>query len=493
MAFGQVNKIVNYTWKFTGVDKANASMSRLAQTANIAVAAVVAGMAALTVSSVRVASAFTEVENQFNITFGDGAREARIELDRFADSVNRSGDRMLGFAAQIQSMLIPIGVTREAAAEMSVTAVQLATDLGSFWNESTQQVIQDMQSAFAGMSRPMRKYGKDVSAAAADVELLNMGIEGGFEAATNAEKAIARLNIMIAQSSMEMGDTFRTAGEFENQMRSLEDAWYDTRLEIGEGVIPILQEVIPEIETLMGDFKEFAVEIIPQVVDILINDLAPALLDLSGMLIEIAGLLTLVAEGWSKLFESAAVQDMNAIAEGMNRMRTIDILENFNVFEMQGQFEAGKATVLDFVDSLWDTSEVLGEINEEITTLGTTGDGDIDPPYIRTLKDGIKEVSNAWTRGHEMEMLALQAMEDKHIILTDALRAEEESAYRMQNIMSNAAADFGSILARGGEDWESQMLNAIARMALEFAQMQLGKAALGGLGGGVFSFLGGFL
>lgn len=200
-----------------------------------------------------------EAANKFMVVFGEGAEEAEAQLRSLADSTNRAFSDLRTGASGLQDMLVPMGIARDEAAELSVSFVELANDLSSFNNQPTAQVLEAMRSALAGQSEPMRRFGVDLRVAAINAELMRMGIEGGTEAATEAEKAHAILNIMYRQTADALGDAERTAGSAANQIQGLNADVLAFRQELGAQFIPIIETMIPR---LRDAFSGIAPEII---------------------------------------------------------------------------------------------------------------------------------------------------------------------------------------------------------------------------------------
>ena len=499
---GQVNKVVNYTWKFSGANTMQARLRAIENIAAGAITAVAGAMTAITISSVNVAGAFREMENQFNVVFGDAAPRARDELNQFAEEIGRSGDRMLGFAASIQDTFVPLGLARDQAADLSVAAVQLATDLSSFKNLDTAQTVERITSALAGQHRAVQQLGIVINQEILAQELMNMGIEGGVQAATEAEKAVARYNIIVSASQDAIGDAARTSDEWTNQLRGLEDLWYDVRVEIGQNVIPILEELIPDVRDLITEFGEMASDAIPRVVDSL-SRIAPVALDLIGVFASLTEALALAAEGWDKVFNAGGVEGLIEMANGITSIGFQSRIAQFGVWELAGSYQGARDRTIDLIDAGWDLVCGNREVAQSFDDLGSSIDDSIgggEAPENTLLGSVIgmgsafesafnQTVANVQTTIAELDQ---QAFEHRIQLRDKAMNHQIRQAEQINNIMVSGANTFGSILKNKGEDFEAQMMRMLAQMALQFAQMQLGKS-LGGLGGIGFGFLGGLI
>jgi hypothetical protein len=190
------------------------------------------------------ASDFEEMESKFNVVFGKMAEQTKSWAETFGDSVNRSTNDVMAWMSTLQDTFVPLGFAREKGAEMSKTLAKLTVDMASFNNESEANVLRDMQSALVGNHETMRKYGVIITQATLDQELLNMGIEGGVRAATEQEKVLARMNIIMAGTSDAQGDAARTADSFANRMRGLKAQVQEVLIQLGSQLLPIASDLI---------------------------------------------------------------------------------------------------------------------------------------------------------------------------------------------------------------------------------------------------------
>jgi hypothetical protein len=92
-------------------------------------------------------------------------------------------------------------------------------DLGSFMNVAEADVMRDLQSALIGNHETVRKYGALITDTTLKQQLLNMGIAGGAEAATEQQKVLARLQMILDSTRLAYGDAERTQSSFSNQMK----------------------------------------------------------------------------------------------------------------------------------------------------------------------------------------------------------------------------------------------------------------------------------
>lgn len=215
-----------------------------------------ASMLAPFAMAIPAASEFEETVSKFGVVFGENTAAMREWSDQFAAEVGRSKTQIVGFLASSQDLLVPMGIDPTAAEKMSKTLTGLAVDLASFNNMQDADTMRDLQAALTGSGEVMKKYGVIVSQTAVNQELLNQGLDP--KTATEAAKAQARLNIILAGTTAAQGDAVRTSGSFANQMKRLKASFDDTLVAVGTPLTAALAKVLERIQPLVKAFAAFA-------------------------------------------------------------------------------------------------------------------------------------------------------------------------------------------------------------------------------------------
>lgn len=263
---------VRFKLEFEGTDKLNAEMNKLGVNTDDAASstgnlsnqfALGAIKAQLIMAAVELAGkavhAYTQflkesiasaveseqVNRAFLSVFKDYAGEASDELARLAINAGYSENALRAMAVGVQDFLVPMGVAREEAAEMSTTMLGVATDLAAFRGASIEEVMSAMKSGLAGMSRPMLQYGVDLRAAAVEQELLNMGLVGGAAAASESEMAQARLNLIIRQTADAQGAAVKSMSSSDGLLRTWDARWKDLQDTVGQEFMPVIEKLFP--------------------------------------------------------------------------------------------------------------------------------------------------------------------------------------------------------------------------------------------------------
>jgi hypothetical protein len=212
-------------------------------------------IAAAATAFIKLASDAEETNSKFDAVFKDQADTVREWATEYSRAVGRSTTENIGFLATIQDTLVPLGLTRDAAAEVSKSVVELSTDLASFNNLPTEQVVRDIQSALVGNTETLRKYGVVASQEAIVQEALTSGLIDQANELTATTKAQAIYNLLVQGTSDAQGDAARTAGSAANQLRALQSEAKQLGEEFGQQLLPIFVDIVGNLRDLIGNFS----------------------------------------------------------------------------------------------------------------------------------------------------------------------------------------------------------------------------------------------
>lgn len=197
--------------------------------------------------AIQKASDLQETMNKFNVVFGSNAKEMEAWGITFSKQMGRSKQQVMEFMSNAQGLIVPMGVDPGQAQEMSKTLTQLSFDLASFHNSTDAEAFQALRSALTGESEPMKKFGVIVNETAVKAELLKKGLDP--TTANEAQKAMARYNIILEGTRQAQGDVERSGDSFANRLKALQASWDDLSAGIGTAFLPVA-------EALLGWFKE---------------------------------------------------------------------------------------------------------------------------------------------------------------------------------------------------------------------------------------------
>ncbi len=197
------------------------------------------------VIGLKAASDMQESMSKFDVVYGENAEAMKKWGDEYGKQVGRSKQQIADFLAGNQDLFVPMGFDSKSAEEISKTLTTLAVDLGSFNNKADADVMNDLQAAMTGSGEVMKKYGVILSEAAVKAELLKQGLDP--KSVTEAQKAQARLAIILRGTTAAQGDAIRMSGGFANQMKALKASAWDAAGAIGEALLPTVTGALTKV------------------------------------------------------------------------------------------------------------------------------------------------------------------------------------------------------------------------------------------------------
>ena len=157
-------------------------------------------------------SQLTEIQNVVDVTFG----KATGVLEKFAEtSITQYGISELAAkktASTYQAMGTAMGFSQGKMANMSVELTKLSADMASFYNVAQEDVAEDLNAVFTGMTRPLRQYGLDLTNATLKEWALKNGMDADIKSMSQAEKTMLRYQYVLANTGAAQGDFARTVG-----------------------------------------------------------------------------------------------------------------------------------------------------------------------------------------------------------------------------------------------------------------------------------------
>ena len=221
----------------------------------IAGAVIVQQLARAGASAVLFAADIQEMQSKSQVVFGAFRGDVVDALSEFGDQVGRSRFELEGMASTLQDTFVPLGFAREQASKLSVEMTKLAVDVASFNNASDVETMQAFQSALVGNHETVRRFGIIITEATLNQELMRMGIEKGTKAATEQQKVMARMNLIMNGVTDAQGDAARTADSFANQLKAAQANTQELSNAIGVALMPIATE-------LLGTFNDLTTSIL---------------------------------------------------------------------------------------------------------------------------------------------------------------------------------------------------------------------------------------
>ena len=250
------------------------------------------GLSAPFIGAIKAAGDFEETLSRFRVVYGNLAGEQQKFFDELGQRIGRSRSDILQFASDFQDIGLAIELSPEESAKFSQALTKLSFDLASFYNVSDRDAFERLRSGLNGSSEVLERFNVNIKQAALEAKLLEQGIK--FNEATEAQKKIARFNLILEQTKRAQGDVLRTSDSFVNQMKTLNAQAGNAAVTIGSALLPAVTSVVkgfntfgPVISKFLSDNQELVV-----VVAALAGSLIPLGIALSGVSVVIIGIST---------------------------------------------------------------------------------------------------------------------------------------------------------------------------------------------------------
>ncbi len=256
-----------------------------------------AGVVGFMKSGVMAAADLEESVNAVRVVFGDAADSVLAFAADTEDAVFEAEGKLNQMATTTGALLTNFGFTADAAAKETITLTRRAADMASVFNVDVSEAMMAIQQALRGETEAIRRFGGNVDEASIKTYALANNIWDGTEAMTQNEKVAARVGLIMEQTAKVQGDAANTADSFQNQMRKLNEQFYNAQVQVGKELLPVLVELLPKI-----------INLIPAVADI-----AMAFADIASPILTIVG----VGAGFiSWLSDASALMPILAMATG---------------------------------------------------------------------------------------------------------------------------------------------------------------------------------
>ncbi len=247
---------------------------------------------------IELASDLTEVQNVVDVTFGENSA-----VYDWADTVSENSEKFglaklsaEQYAGTMGAILKSSGIN-DGLEEMSMRIAELAGDMASFYNLNSDTAFEKIRSGISGETEPLKQLGINMSVVNLEAFAMSQGIDKSWKSMSQAEQTLLRYNYLMEQTADAQGDFSRTSDSLANQQRILELNLQNVKAELGEQLLPIMQnflrdlnENMPEIQEAVGSLaSELAPklsELADKVTDFTTDEGIPALIDALEWLVD---------------------------------------------------------------------------------------------------------------------------------------------------------------------------------------------------------------
>ena len=196
-------------------------------------------------SSIQMAMDVVESESLFETSMGGMAAAARKWSDQLSESLGLNAYELRQNVGVMYNMTKSMGIAGDTAYDLSTSLVMLAQDMASFYNMDTEEAFTKLRAGITGETEPLKALGILVDENTIKQYAYKNGLAATGEELTQQQKVLARYYAILDQTSTAQGDLARTIDSPANQLRILKAQLEQTKIELGMGLLPVVQEVMP--------------------------------------------------------------------------------------------------------------------------------------------------------------------------------------------------------------------------------------------------------
>jgi hypothetical protein len=277
----------------TSLSDLGSAASRLGKGLTVGVTAPLTALAGVAVNA---ASDTSESLSKMQVVFGDTSGVIAAFTKDAAKNLGMSRQDALEAAGTFGNLFKTMGVGKSETADMSQGLVQLAADLASFNNIDPTEALVKLRAGLVGEAEPLRTLGVNLSAAAVEARVLEMGLAKTKDEITDSMRVSARYALIMEQTTTAQGDFARTSDGLANSSRVLKAQLADAAATLGQQLLPIALRVVTALNSLVEKFT--ALDPSMQGIIVVVGAIAAALGPLLVMFGSVATAITALTPLW---------------------------------------------------------------------------------------------------------------------------------------------------------------------------------------------------
>lgn len=193
---------------------------------------------------VEVASSVEEMENKFNVVFGDMRDDVDKWAQDYSDAIGRNKNDIKTYLADQQNLLVGFGMTRQAGAEMAEQMTSLALDLASFGNMDETASVNAMTKAVMGESEAAKTLGAVLNDSTRAQAMSALGLKGTYDKLDQLTKMQVNYQAILQQSPDAIGDCKRSLDSYESTKKRYIAKLKEIKTIVGQFFLPTYQKIL---------------------------------------------------------------------------------------------------------------------------------------------------------------------------------------------------------------------------------------------------------
>ena len=358
-------------------------------------------------AALEAAGAAENTAKKFDACFS--GTDAADWVNNYSDAVHRNVSEVKSFMVSNKAMYAELGITGEAAADLSKITTSLAYDLGNAFSMDDAEALGVLQDYINGNTSALEEYGVHIDDVALKNAALEMGLGSQLDALDDAALAQVRMNALLGQTEKIQQGAINSTDGLVNKTKALNGIWGNFMGEAGSRFTPVLEGLYgvildnwPTIEPMLLQFVDILSNGMEQSVPVLMElgqTLIPVLTEVLGTLFE-AGLPLLSVFGDLAQTVLPPVASMVSLLAETVVPPLVEILTTLNTSIIQPLIPAvqkiAEALLPPIAQLLGAISPILEAISPVLSFIGDVLGiiADVLGKVIGWLADGVSKVTN---------------------------------------------------------------------------------------------------
>ncbi|MDE7331207.1 MAG: hypothetical protein K2O16_03050 [Lachnospiraceae bacterium] len=181
------------------------------------------------------------VNAQFSAVFS--GQEIGAWVDNFSGAVNRSRTEIKSFLVSNKTLYQGLGITGEAADQLSKITTSLAYDIGAALKLDDAEALSAVQDYISGNAAALSQYGVQIDDAVIKQSALDMGFGSNIDSLNEAQMAQVRMNALLENSTSIQRQAAEGQTGYANNIKSLKAVMMDFGEKADEKFSPIFDKL----------------------------------------------------------------------------------------------------------------------------------------------------------------------------------------------------------------------------------------------------------
>jgi len=197
-----------------------------------------------------------ESVNAVNVSFGSSSKQILDWGKNNAASFGLSQRAFNQAVVPMGAILKNTGIDMGTVSDKTISLTERAADMASVFNVDVSEALDAIQAGLRGEADPLERFGVGLSAAAVEAKALADTGKQSADALTEQEKMLARVALIMEQTSQVQGDFANTSDDAANAQRIATAEMENAQAVIGQAFLPVMAMLATAVANVARWFQD---------------------------------------------------------------------------------------------------------------------------------------------------------------------------------------------------------------------------------------------